>query len=564
MSIIQLKEANCKSCYKCIRHCPVKSISFEDDQARIIPDKCVLCGTCTIVCPQNAKEIASDVDIIRHFLRDEKTYTVASLAPSYVTAFPDADFEQVSAALKRLGFDAVEEVAIGATEVSAQYAQYCSDNKMQNIITTCCPSVVMLVEQYFPDQVPMLAPSVSPAVAHARMVKKTRPHAKVVFIGPCISKKHEAAQGEEIDAVLMLPELRDLLKEQQIDLTQKDSEATGLEHTVSRWYPVPGGIIRTIPKEQRVNYKYIAIDGLERCIETLEAIRDRKLSGYFLEMSACAGSCVAGPGMHGFDVPFLMSNNLVADHVERSDSPKRPQTEGVLCDLSVVRQPRYQHERIPDEKTIAGILAKLGKTTPESMLNCGACGYNSCREKAIAVYQGKANLMMCLPYMREHAESLSNVIIETTPNALVMLDEDGCILQYNRAAQEIYEINENEGVGYPAMLYMDTSDLSVVKESDQPRMDVRTQTANGKRIVVQSLLPVSKNSFLMVSKDITEQEEALKQRQQMRDDTVRITQQVIDNQMRAAQEIASLLGETTGESKAALSKLKKMLEQSEG
>ena len=126
------------------------------------------------------------------------------------------------------------------------------------------------------------------------------------------------------------------------------------------------------------------------------------------------------------------------------------------------------------------------------------------------------------------------------------------------------QINENEGVGYPAMLYMDTSDLSVVKESDQPRMDVRTQTANGKRIVVQSLLPVSKNSFLMVSKDITEQEEALKQRQQMRDDTVRITQQVIDNQMRAAQEIASLLGETTGESKAALSKLKKMLEQSEG
>lgn len=561
MSIIQLKEANCKSCYKCIRHCELKAISFHDEQARIVPEDCVLCGRCALVCPQDAKVIKSDVAKIQSMLFSGVPVYM-SVAPSYVAAFPELNFAELEAKLRSIGFAGAEETAVGAAAVTEEYRALLQEGKMQNIFTTCCPTVVMLVEKYYPELIPCLAPVISPAVAHARILKKAHPGAKVVFLGPCISKKHEADQGIDIDAVLMFDELREWLK--NIPEPLPPQEDAGMKEPISRLYPTSGGIVRIIQKKGGWNgYKYLSISGLDRCIAMLKDICENNISGYFIEMSSCINSCLGGPGLHTNSTPYLIAKARITDDLEAALPPEAETNEGLAVPMAASYNHTRVRDKIPDEKTIAEILASIGKTSEESMLNCGTCGYPTCRDKAIAVYQGKANLTMCLPYLREAGESLSNIIIESTPNALILTDRDYNILQYNRAAASIYGISLEMGTGFPATLYIDAGDLDHSCKTGEKQMDQRRSLPETGRIVVQSVLPLSNGDILVVAKDVTEEEEAHKRLEEMRRETLETTQQVIDKQMRVAQEIASLLGETTGESKAALIKLKRSLQQGE-
>lgn len=331
MSIIQLKEANCKNCYKCIRHCDVKSITFHDDQAHILEDECVLCGKCTLICPQNAKQIESDVQKVCSMIdRGEKVY--ASVAPSFIAALPEgATFASLSSAMKRLGFAGIEETAIGATAVSEEYAALAEKGKMPNLITTCCPTVNLLVEKYFPDLLDQLAPVPSPAVAHARMLRQAHgDDIRVVFVGPCISKKYETQQSGVIDAVLMYDELREWLRRAGVAAGgAEDPAALEMHHTISRVYPVPGGILKTIPSEKRARYKSVAVDGLDRCIQTLKDIREHHITGYILEMSSCVNSCVGGPGMKEHSTPFLMSKDAVYTFSRKDNGGEMPPSEKV-------------------------------------------------------------------------------------------------------------------------------------------------------------------------------------------------------------------------------------------
>ncbi|MBQ8130121.1 MAG: 4Fe-4S dicluster domain-containing protein, partial [Clostridia bacterium] len=403
MSIIQLKEADCRNCYKCIRSCPVKSITFHDDQARILEEECVLCGKCTLICPQNAKQIASDLDGVRAML-ERRERVVVSLAPSFIAAFPGCTFEQVAGALLRLGFAAVEETAIGATQVSEAYADILERHSQENLITTCCPTVVRLVQKYFPDLLPQLAHVASPAVAHARLLREAYgKDAKVCFIGPCISKKQEAKDSGEIDAVLMFGEVHDWLAREGVEVArQQAKEARAMHRTISRLYPVPGGIIKTIPAERRRGYTAIAVDGLDRCIRVLQDIRESRISGYLLELSSCVDSCVGGPAMHEYDraPSFLLSKEAVYGFSRREETGAAPQSEALRVPMGAAYPSLHRDEPMPTEEEIAAILRSIGKVSPSDMLNCGGCGYDTCREKAIAVYRGKANVRMCLPYMR--------------------------------------------------------------------------------------------------------------------------------------------------------------------
>ncbi len=557
MSIIQLKEANCKSCYKCVRNCEVKSISFKSDQARIIDDDCVLCGKCTLICPQNAKEIKSDLGKVRKAVAAGVPLYV-SVAPSYVAAFSGVSFPALWAGLKQLGFAGAEETAVGAQNVSREYAKLMQAGEMHNIITTCCPTVNLLVEKYYPDLKPYLAPVVAPATAHARMLKKAHPEAKVVFVGPCISKKYEAESGDDIFAVLLFEELANWFVSEGIRLHSGSNQAPGMQETITRLYPVPSGIIKTIPRESRLKYRCTAVDGLNRCMEMLTSLREHpEIQGYFIEMSACANSCVAGPGLQYKKTPTLISRGAINATLEDA-APGAMGTEGIQVPMFHAYAETWVREPLPDEETIRGILASIGKTDEAGMLNCGACGYPSCRDKAIAVAQGKAELHMCLPYMREKAESLSNVIIDATPNALILLDENDNILQYNHAAQLLYGIKREMGVGFPAELYIPGVDFASVRGGEmieEERLSIR----EGERVALQTILSAPNNDILIVARDVTDQEHANREIEALRRETLAITQAVIDKQMRVAQEIASLLGETTGESKAALISLKKSI-----
>ena len=560
MGVIQLKEANCRNCYKCIRSCPVKSITFHDDQARILEDECVLCGTCTLVCPQNAKQIESDLPQVRAML-ERREQVVVSLAPSFVAAFPEATFESMTAALMRLGFAAVEETAIGATQVSEAYARIMEEHTQGNLITTCCPTIVSLVQKHFPDLLPQLAHVASPAVVHARLLRGVwGGKAKVCFIGPCISKKQEARTSGEIDAVLMFGELRDWFEREGIDLHEEAAGARPMHHTISRLYPVPGGIIKTIPPERRRGYTAIAVDGLDRCIRTLQDIRESRITGYLLEMSSCVDSCVGGPAIHEYDraPSFLLSKEAVYGFSRRQEAGKAPETEAITAPLGADYPALRRHNDMPTEEQIAEILRSIGKVSPADMLNCGGCGYNTCREKAIAVFQGKADVRMCLPYMRQRAESTANTILDNTPNALISLDREFHILSFNPSAVRLFNFGR-DCIGMDASLFIDMTAFTPILETGKNIMNVRCKTAIYDMTVEQSIIAMPNNEYLVILKDISAEEENLRAMEKMRSDTLETAQAVIDKQMRVAQEIASLLGETTGETKAALLRLKSSL-----
>lgn len=583
MSVIQFKQANCKNCYKCIRSCPIKAISFNDEQASIIDEECVLCGHCLIVCPQNAKSVKNSVDLVKNMIKKgEKVY--ASLAPSFPAAFAPSRASSnpfyIIKALKKLGFHDVFETSAGAAQVSAQYSRIIKQKSMKNIITTSCPTVNFLVEKHFPDLADYMAPVVSPMIAHGKMLKKTFGKSiKVVFIGPCLSKKRECKDlqhPDAIDAAVTFEELQEWLKHEGIDIYEScEAEPENISGTVStinnitaRFYPAPGGIIKTLNQEDKKIYKCISVDGIERCIEILECLKNKKLQGYFLEMNSCTGGCLGGPCISAEPKNFLeMREKLVAFVKKTSALSKLALTsDDQSVSITQVLKPAELSKKFfdksakkteRDEDTIKQILSKTGKYSAEDELNCGACGYYTCREKAIAVYYGKADVRMCLPYMKQRAESISNIIIATTPNAIIALNKDLVIQEVNASAEKILKINAREVCGKNIYEILNCSDFEEIFEKKENVIDKKYTYDELGVTVEQSILFVpDQNIYILILRDITKQEKQQKQLYKMRSETVETAQKVIEKQMRVAQEIASLLGETTAETKVALTKLK--------
>ena len=291
MACLNLKKSNCKNCYKCIRHCPVKAIRFSGNQAHIMKDACILCGQCFVVCPQNAKEIVSEIEKVKVLLQGEHPVFV-SLAPSFIANYEGVGIRAMREAIKKLGFYDVEETAIGATIVKNEYERMLEEEQRDVVIASCCPSVNLLIQRYFPKAVEYLADVVSPMIAHCQDIKKRYPDAKTVFIGPCVSKKYEAeTSGGIVDAVLTFEELSNWLKEEHIQLEQKMDEDVD---TNARFFPVAGGILRTM-KNKVSDYAYIEINGVEKCMSALRDIEAGNVHKCFIEMSSCVGSCIGGP-----------------------------------------------------------------------------------------------------------------------------------------------------------------------------------------------------------------------------------------------------------------------------
>ena len=207
MEVLGLKRANCKSCHKCIRVCPVKSIEFSGQQAKIIGSECILCGQCVVTCPQNAKVVRSDVERVKAAIAEGRR-VIASVAPSFIVDFPVEGIEELDAMLRKLGFAGTGETAQGAYLVKSEYERMVREKRQDIIISTCCPSAVRLVQKYYPELVDCLAPVVSPMEAHARYIKEQDPDAFVVFVGPCISKKAEAEDYPgAVDCVLTFEDI---------------------------------------------------------------------------------------------------------------------------------------------------------------------------------------------------------------------------------------------------------------------------------------------------------------------------------------------------------------------
>ncbi len=550
--VLQLKKANCKNCHKCIRHCPVKSIRFGDGQAQIVPDECILCGMCFVTCPQNAKEIRDDIHLVEEAMNAGKP-VYASVAPSFIADFDVSGIAEMEKALIKLGFAGAEETAIGADLVKREYQKLVDSGKHRAIISSCCHSINLLIQKYYPTMLPYLADVLSPMQAHCKLMKEQHPGAVTVFIGPCISKKDEAAGSAHTDIVLTFDELREWMARKDISFERTPRETQ--EGKRARFFPTTGGILKSMDHVQ--NFNYIAIDGVENCVAAFRELEEGRLQNVFIEMSACEGSCINGPCIREHGQHRVSGAMKVVEYGGKAD---------FACDLEDLHKEHAYlgiHQRMPGNDAIREVLAEMGKTLPEHELNCGTCGYNTCREKAIAVCQGKADLTMCLPYLKEKAESFSDKIIGNSPNGIFVLNEDLVVEQINAAACEMFNLKSpNDILHEPVIRLLSPTDYLNVVLTGKNVYNKRHYIAEYKKFVEETIV-YDKRYHIVVSfmRDVTEQEQVQEENRELRQQTVEITDKVIDKQMRVVQEIASLLGETAAETKIALSNLKETLQK---
>lgn len=549
---LTLKKSNCKNCYKCIRHCPVKAIRFSGNQAHIIGNECILCGHCFVVCPQNAKQIVDGTEKARVLLQSGAP-VVVSLAPSFIANYEGVGIESMRKALKALGFFDVEETAIGATIVKTEYERLLAEEKRDIVISSCCHSVNLLIQKHFPSALKYLADVMSPMQAHCADIKRRMPEAKTVFIGPCVAKKDEAEHYEGlVDAVLTFEELTNWLKNEGIEL---EKEVDNTPESRARFFPTTGGILKTMA-ERLPGYTYLAIDGVENCIAALKDIENGKTHNCFIEMSACVGSCIGGPVMEKYHNTSPIKDYVaVANYAgERDFEVEQPAPMSLRKYFTQIEKKLAP----PTESEIMAVLRQMGKFKPSDELNCGSCGYNSCREKAVAIIQGKAEISMCLPYLKDKAESFSDTIVKNTPNGLIVLNENLEVQQINNAARKIMNIRSASDVlGEPVVRILDPTLFMSVKNSGRSVRDQRTYLAEYKKYVEQTVVYDPDSRMLIgIMRDITDEEADREKKARINKQTVEVADTVVEKQMRIVQEIASLLGETAAETKIALTKLK--------
>ena len=559
MPIIDFKATMCKHCYKCVRGCEVKSIMIRDGHAYIMPNRCILCGQCLLNCPQSAKRVPSELSKVKKLI-ESGAPVIASLSSSYMGVLPYKKRGQVKSALKKLGFTNVCDAAEGAALATEEYVRLLEQGEMKNIITTACPSIVNLIEIHYPELIKYLAPVLIPSGIHTRMLHaEFGETAKVVVIGPCIAEK-EKNRVVKPDAVLTFEDLKQWLSEEQIEIEACEEEPfEDREPGANLRYPVSGGLLTAVTATQKKPDKYrkFYVSGVKDCLDVCEAMKTGEVAGCFIEMNACHGGCVNGPSTATSVSSFKVKLDLEAM------LPKEP------ADLSLMHEAarqveihrtfadRSQKERIPTEEEIREILKKTGKTTPEQELNCGACGYAICREKAIAVFQKKAENSMCLPYALSKAESMSNVVMDVTPNMIFVIGSDMKILDCNRKGQDLLGVGREEAVQRYIFEFIETEDIEEVLDTKKPVMHKKIKIDNDRLTVEETIVYIDNlDAALVTYQDVTREEKVREQHYKLKVGTVEMAQKVIEKQMMVAQEIAGLLGETTAETKVTLTKLR--------
>ena len=553
---LTLRKSDCKNCYKCIRHCPVKAIRFSGNQAHIIGNECILCGSCFVVCPQDAKQIVNETEKAKVLLQSGAP-VIVSLAPSFIANYDGVGINAMRKALKSLGFYDVEETAIGATIVKTEYERMLREEERDIVISSCCHSINLLIQKHYPQALEYLADVVSPMQAHCKDIKKRYPNAKTVFIGPCVAKKDEAEHYEGIvDAVLTFEELTQWLNEENITLSKEmDSDP----NSRARFFPTTGGVLKTMAQDAP-GYTYIALDGVDNCIAALKDIIDGNIHKCFIEMSACVGSCMGGPVMEKYHRTETIKDYIaIANYAGEKDfvvsQPK-------AIELKKSFEHIEQRHQTPSEMEIYDVLRQMGKFKPSQELNCGSCGYNTCREKAIAIIHGKAEISMCLPYLKSKAESFSDIIVNNSPNGLILLNENLEVQQINASAKRMMNIRSSSDIlGDQVVRILDPSVFMNVLRTGRDVIGQRVYLAEYKRFVEQSVVH-DKASHLMVAimRDITDEQNEREKKENISRQTIEVADKVVDKQMRIVQEIASLLGETAAETKIALAKLKESIQ----
>jgi signal transduction histidine kinase/NAD-dependent dihydropyrimidine dehydrogenase PreA subunit len=490
----------CKKCYSCVRTCPTKAIEVHGGQAVIIEQKCISCGYCVNRCSQNAKRVRSSLEPVAALLAAGGAEPVyAMVAPSFPAAFLDLEPESLVGALKTAGFREVFEVAFGADLVSYAYyqrfRQRMADRNAPFLISTPCPAVVSYVEKVFPDLVPYLAEVMSPMEAMARVIRETiDPNGRIVFIGPCVAKKDEIRRLDLVDEVLTFHELEELFRQRSIDPRRAEpAPFHPPQANLGRIYPVTGGLLKAASIDaDLLESPVFVVEGRDRVAEILEVLSRRLRGGIpvvnrLFDLLFCEG-CIGGP-MIPNELSFYERKRYIVDYMKnrpRIDDIEEwaaGHREYLALDISKRFAPLKVEEPVPDEEEIRRILAKTNKLKPEDELNCQACGYASCREKAIAVYRGIAEVEMCLPYL---IAQLEKTILDLKSNQARLIQAEKLASMGQMATGIAHEINNPLGV---VLMYAYLLKDELAPEG-QPAQDVEKviQEAERTRKIVRGIL----------------------------------------------------------------------------
>lgn len=554
MSYLKFELDSCQDCYSCLRNCPTKAIRFINDKAEIIEDQCVLCGHCVNVCPQNAKKVISNIEDVRNLIKNNKDKVALSVAPSFISNFDLNSFASFVDVAKKMGFKYVEETAIGAYYVTKEYDRLMKSGKYKSLITSCCPAAVTYLCQNYPNAIKYLAPVVSPMIAHAMIMKKEYgDDIHVVFVGPCIAKKKEGTLSEYIDYVLTFEEFAQMMNEDNLQFEDISDEQ--LSNNLGRYYPISRGIIKSFNQDQGPMFDSISIDGIEEINDVLENIDE--LDSIFIEMNMCKGGCINGPCKTSTK-PRTKDNTIVRNFVKRQGGANFVEQDYNL-DFSCEYKMIPNHMKIPTEEQIRKILSNIFIYKKEDEINCGACGYNTCREKAIAVFNGLADKEFCMPYLKNRAESISNEIIRHTPNGIITVNKYGIIVDANESAFE-YLKTDKRCVGHFYQEYVALPELLEALESGNNLRSTVVYLEQSDMYCDVSITVIKEHGLAFaIFKDVTQVTLNEEKMRALRHEMINVTDEVINKQMAAVQEIASLLGESTAQAKVALVKFKNSL-----
>jgi PAS domain S-box-containing protein len=468
-----------------------------------------------------------------------------------------------------LGFNLIEETAVGADITSKLYENYISAGNQEIYITTCCPSVVLLIEKYYPSLIPYLMPFTSPMISHGYLLKKDNPKEKTIFLGPCIAKKHESLSKKYtgvIDAVLTFDEVSKWLEEEGIDyLNGETCEVDKFGTNFGNSYPVVGGILEGIRGSiENKGLTQLKVDGLDECIELFDELSKGSISGTCVEVSVCRKSCLGGPSGSNVSSTTFSRVQTLKKYLNENDKKIKDNKLVDSVNFGAGFKNKKIEEKMPNEEEICEILLTLEKKSKEDELNCGGCGYDTCREKAISIYRGMSHREMCIHYMKKCADKLSNEIFENSPNAILILNNKHEIIESNMAFSRYFGISPKEVKERSVEEFISRERLEKVSSGGENIIWKKQSFLDGALYMRVSIISMnSKEGILILLTDITSDELRKEEIRNLKEKTFEITQTVVEKQMRIAQEIASLLGETTGESKVAFNKLKDVFNKEE-